>query len=104
MAFVPEMPRGAAMRLTDAKIRYLSEKLAAWLDGRDDVALPKGREVLALELARAIRDELHLEDALEAEVEQIIRSHRAKIGADVDVSLLRQKIKKQLARERGIVL
>jgi hypothetical protein len=92
------------MRLTDAKIRYLSEKLAAWLDDRDDVTLPKGRPLLALELARVIRDELRLEDVLEGEVEQVIRSHRAQIGADVDVSLLRQKIKKQLAKDRGIVL
>lgn len=92
------------MRLTDAKIRYLSESLAAWLESRNDVTLPRGRPPLALELARVIRDELRLEDLLEEEVEQVIRSHRAKIGADVDVSLLRQKIKKQLARERGIVL
>jgi hypothetical protein len=59
---------------------------------------------VALELARVIRDELRLEDELEAEVEQVIRSHRSRIGADVDVSLLRRKIKKQLAKERGIVL
>jgi hypothetical protein len=92
------------MRLTDAKIRYLSEKLAAWLEARDDVVLPRGRDAVALELARVIRDELRLEDELEAEVEQVIRSHRSRIGADVDVSLLRRKIKKQLAKERGIVL
>jgi hypothetical protein len=92
------------MRLTDAKIRYLSGKLADWLQARADLELLRGRDDLARELGTVIRDELRLEDELEEEVERVIRSYRDRIGADVDVAVLRLKIKKQLARERGIVL
>ena len=92
------------MRLTEAKVRDLSEKLAAWLASRNDVELRKGTDVLALEVGKVIRNELLVEVELEKEVEEVIRSHRAQIGTDVDVSLLRQKIKKQLAKKRGIIL
>jgi hypothetical protein len=92
------------MRLSEAKIRYLSERLARWLESRADVELLAGSDVVALDLAAVFRDELRLEDELEEEVERVIRDHRAKISGNMDLGLLRQKIKKQLAKERGIVL
>lgn len=93
------------MRLSGPKIQSLGEELAAWLGGREDVEVLVTAERLARELSAVIRDELGLEDQLDQDVEALLRQHRSQIqGQEVDLSLLRQKIKKQLARERGIVL
>lgn len=93
------------MRLSENKIRYLSEKLVRLLEARDDVRLVQGPDPLAMELASVIREELREEDLLDEEVEKVIRQNRRQIDAgNVDLSVLRMKIKKQLARERGIVL
>ena len=93
------------MRLSGPKIQYLGEALASWLEGREDVEVVAGPERLARELSTVIRDELRLEDELDEEVEALLRQHQSQIqGQDVDLTILRRKMKKQLARERGIVL
>ena len=93
------------MRLSEPKIRFLTEKLARWLGSRDDIRLAKGEETIALEMAKVIRDELRLEDELDEKVEEVIRSHQREIDSStMDLPLLRQKIKRQLAKEQGIIL
>jgi hypothetical protein len=93
------------MRLSPRKIRDLAGKLAVWIDARDDMEILKSRDALTLELAAAIRDELALEDDLDRDVERVLARYRSQIDAQtMDVALLRDKIKKQLARERGIVI
>jgi hypothetical protein len=93
------------MRLSGPKIQSLGDGLAAWLARREGVEVLVQPEVLARELVAAIRGELRREDELDEEVEALIRQHRAQIqGQNVDLSVLRLKLKKKLARERGIVL
>jgi hypothetical protein len=93
------------MRLSEPKIRYVSEKMTAWLAGRDDVQLRKSNEALAQELATVIRDELRLEDELDGEVEKVLGLYKRQIESEnMDLDVLRRRIKKQLAKEKGIVL
>lgn len=93
------------MRLSERKIKYLAGKVSAWLAGRQDVELLDRAEVVELAIARAISQELHLEDELDDEVERVLKSYQTQIrGQNMDLSLLRLKIKAQLAKEKGIVL
>ena len=93
------------MRLSERKIKYLSARITSWLAGLSDVELLERSEVVELAIARAIFQELHLEDELDDEVERVIKSYQTQIrGQNMDLTLLRQKIKLQLAKEKGIVL
>ena len=93
------------MRLSEPKIRYLADKMAAWLEDMDAMEVRSPKDVLARELAAVIRAELRLEVELDEAVEQVLGQHRRQIDSQkMDLSVLRQKIKKQLAKERGIVL
>jgi hypothetical protein len=93
------------MRLSPKKIQALSAKLTGWLEARPDTGIQKGRDAVTLLIASTIREELALEDELDREVEKVLARYRSRIDAQsLDVSLLRDKIKKQLARERGIVI
>jgi len=92
------------MRLTEAKIRYLARRVATELNQRDDVETIAAPEIVEAEIGRVIRENLMAEDALDRDVEKVIERYRREIaGGNMDVELLRQKIKKQLAKERGIV-
>ena len=92
------------MRLTEAKIRQLAAKVAAELGRRDDVTWPAGSAPVEAEIARVIRENLLEEDALDREVETMLGRYRKEIASGhLDVGVLRQKIKKQLAKERGVV-
>lgn len=93
------------MRLSERKIKYLSHKIAAWLGRRADAQLLGRPEIVELAIGRAIVQELQLEDELDDEVERVLKTYQNQIrGQNMDLSVLRLKIKNQLAREKGIVL
>ncbi len=93
------------MRLSERKIKYLSARLAEWFSAREDVNLLDRLDVVELAIARAMVQELKLEDDLDDEVEQVLKSYQGQIrGQNMDMTLLRHKVKLQLAREKGIVL
>lgn len=93
------------MRLSERKIRYLSDKITSWLDRRGDAELLDRPEVVSLAVARAMTQELKLEDELDDEVEKVLKTYQTQIrGQNMDMTLLRQKVKAQLAREKGIDL
>jgi hypothetical protein len=93
------------VRLSERKIRYLSEKITNWLERRGDVELLDRPDVVSLAIARAMTQELRLEDELDDEVEKVLKTYQTQIrGQNMDMTLLRQKVKAQLAREKGIDL
>jgi len=93
------------MRLSERKIQYLAAKMADWLHDGSEAHAVAGREVLARELAGVIRQEFRLEDELDRDVEKTLLQLRKQINSqNLDPEVLRQKIRKQLAKERGIVL
>jgi len=92
------------MRLSEGKIRQLAAGVAAELRRRDDIVWVSGPETIEAEIARVIRENLLEEDALDREVETMLERYRKEIASgNLDRNVLRQKIKKQLAKERGIV-
>src|SRR5262245_41046902 len=96
---------GGSVRLSERKIKYLAGKMSDWFARRPDVKLLGKREAVELAIARAITQELRLEDELDDEVERVLKTYQTQIrGQNMDVALLRQKVKVQLAREKGIVL
>lgn len=93
------------MRLSERKIQYLAGKLAAWLQEESGVETVAGGDVLARELAAVMRRDFLREEELDRDVEKTLLQYRKQIDSqNLDVELLRQKIRKQLARERGLVL
>ena len=93
------------MRLSEPKIRYLSEKMATWLADREDTELLVSREALAGEIGSVFREEMRVEEELDEEVERVLGQYRKQIDSqNMDIEVLRQKIKRQLAREKGIIL
>ncbi|MDZ4804341.1 MAG: DUF507 family protein [Candidatus Eisenbacteria bacterium] len=93
------------MRLSERKIRYLSERIVTWMERRGDVEFVGRPEIVELAVARAVTLELKIEDDLDDEVERVLAGYQNQIrGQNMDMMLLRQKIKSQLAREKGIVL
>lgn len=93
------------MRLSEPKIRYLADKMASWLGEMKGMELRVSPDAISREIAAVIREELRLEVELDEEVERVLGRYRREIDSqNVDLAVLRQKIKKQLAKERGIVL
>lgn len=93
------------MRLKPEKVEDLSRQITAELQRDKRVQLQVPPDQLEREVRKIFLDDLRREDALMEEVEQIIQAHRHKmVGKNIDLQVLRRKIRDQLARERRIVL
>jgi hypothetical protein len=92
------------VRLKPEKVDDLARKIADALRSESSVELLNPARI-EHEVRRIIFDDLKREDDLNDEVDRIIQEHRAKIaGKNIDVQVLRRKIRDQLVRERKIIL
>lgn len=93
------------MRLKPEKVEDLSRQILAELQKNPQVELLAPPDRIEHLIRRIFLEDLRREDALMDEVEQIMKEHARKIaGKNVDVQLLRRKIRDQLVRARKIVL
>lgn len=93
------------MKLSEARIDVLSERIVDVLADQEDVLL----QAPDLRLRQAIReimiDELTVEERLDAEVRALLEQHRSDIVMGrMNYDEVFRRVKQRLIRERGIVL
>lgn len=94
------------MRLRKEMIERISGKIVERLEKRELIELLEApANMLQAKLARAIEEDLMIEDRLNEEVKEILRDHQDEMDQDnIDYSRLFSLIKTKLARERNLVL
>lgn len=93
------------MTVSERKVRALAQGLAQKLKDNPGCDLQGSLQVLELEIAAAMHREFKIEEDLDREVEETLRSLGSQLrDPQVDTDLLRRKIKQQLAKQKGIVL
>lgn len=93
------------MRLSKERVRHMAESLAARLQQEGYVELVGDRKAFVESLDHAIMDELSVEDRLNAEVRQLLKTYERQIEqGQVDYQKMFTMIKQKLVRERGIIL
>lgn len=90
------------MRFSQAKIQALADKIVAMLEDDREARLLESADQLCLAAASAIAADLQEEDEIDDEVDRVMEQHQRQIDNEaMDVSLLRRKIKQQIAKKRG---
>jgi len=93
------------VRLSPNKIDYLSRKILKALQDNRRVHLQANADLVLRSIQDAIYANMQAEEEIDAEVEQLLAQHRGQIEAqDLDLSVLRLKLKRELARKRGFTL
>jgi hypothetical protein len=93
------------MRLKKERITALVQTLVDQLTEQQAIRLEASKAELISSLEQIITGELLIEDRLDAEVRQILETYRVQIEkGQVDERKMFLMIKKQLAKERGIIL
>ena len=93
------------MRLSRERIRHISESLATRLQQEGQVAIVGDRKAFVEQIDHAIIEELSVEDRLNAEVRQLLKTYEQDIEqGHVDYQRMFTMVKSKLARERGIIL
>ena len=93
------------MKLSKERIAHMAESLAQRLTQHKMVALAGSHRALVETLGHAITEELSVEDKLNAEVRTLMKKYEAEIEkGQVDYQKMFLMVKKQLAKERGVIL
>jgi len=96
---------GAPLRLTKERIGLLAKTLVEGLLKGGAVAYSGKKEALVRKVENMILQEMAVEERLNAEVEEILKSHQREIEkGNVDYHRMFQMVKSQLVKERGIIL
>jgi hypothetical protein len=86
-------------------IEYIAQTVTDHLLEKQLVTLEIPAEALTAEVRRLITEDLLVEDRLNEEVKEILRAHTAAIDrGNIDYARMFAMVKKQLARERGLIL
>jgi hypothetical protein len=86
-------------------IEYIAKTVTDHLLEEEMLGLEGPAEALTDQIRRIITDDLLVEDRLNEEVKELLNAHRSEIDrSDVDYSRMFAMVKRQLVRERGLIL
>jgi len=92
------------MRLTPEEIQYISRKIVKTLVGEGKLEVdsePRVEEAIG----KVIADELQIEDRLNDEVREVLTQHSTQMErSDITYTEMFKKVKRELAKKKGIVL
>ncbi len=93
------------MKLSPERIAALAGRLVEKLVAGGMIQPVADRRVLTVSLERVIVDELSVEDRISAEAKELMRQYESEIArGKLNEQQLFQMIKKQLVKEKGVVL
>jgi hypothetical protein len=93
------------LRLSPDKIRYLADRILLLIQEHPKVHITSNVETVHKTIADTIFANMRQEDEIEAEVDDLLRQHRAEIQVmEMDLTELRRKFKREVAKRRGFVL
>ena len=93
------------MRLSIERIRHMAHTLANQLEQEGHIDLVGDRTMFVDSLDRVIKEELSLEDRVNAEVRHLLKAYEKQIEqGQVDYQKMFHLVKQKLVRERGLIL
>jgi len=93
------------VKLYPERLAALASQLVAKLMAGGMIELVTDRRVLTVSLERVIVDELSVEDRINAEAKELMRTYESEIArGQMNEQQLFQMIKKQLVKEKGAIL
>lgn len=92
------------MRLSPDEIRYISRKIVKVLTADRRIEVDDEDQV-ADGIARVIVEELQVEDRLNEEAREVLGQHSQQMErSDITYSDMFKKVKRELAKQKGIIL
>lgn len=93
------------MRLSKERVKHMVESLVTRLVQDGHVTLTGTSKALSESLDQVVTEELSVEDRLNSEVRQLLKTYEHQIEAgQVDYQKMFTMIKQKLVRERGLIL
>jgi uncharacterized protein len=92
------------MRLASDEIEYIARKIVKTLVGDGSLEVDEPASVID-GIIKVITEELSIEDQLNEEVREVLSQHMAHMErSDIAYSDMFKKVKRELAKQKGIIL
>jgi hypothetical protein len=92
------------MRLSPDEIEFLARRIVKTLTGEGRLEVDDEARVVE-GISRVVADELRIEDQLNEEAREVLIQHMAQMErSDITYSEMFKKVKRELAKKKGIVL
>jgi hypothetical protein len=92
------------MRLSEFQVKYLCQKVLLGLKSNKLIVLKKSEMDVLNKMQEIFIQDLKVEDAINREAEKILAQYEAQMGDKVDRQKMFQMIKKQLIKDKGVVI
>lgn len=92
------------MRLKEFQVKQICQKLLLTLRSKQLIILKKPEGEVLKKMEEIFIADLKVEDALNREAEKILNQYAAKMGEGIDRQKMFQMIKKQLIKDRNLVI
>lgn len=100
----PSTARRLALRLSNDKIHHLTGKLLKLFQEHRQIHSVDD-DLVYRSIADVLYNNVRTEDEIEEEVDALLKQHRGEIEAmEMDMGMLRAKMKREIAKKRGFVL
>ena len=92
------------MRLSEFQIKQVCQKLLTGLKTRQLIHVKKGDAEVLDKMREIFVADLKVEDQINREAEKILEQYAAKMGDKIDRQKMFQMIKKQLIKDKNLVI
>lgn len=92
------------MRLSEFQVKYLCQKVLLGLKTKKLITLKKTEMEILGKMQEIFIQDLKVEDAINKEAEKILAQYEAQMGDKIDRQKMFQMIKKQLIKDKGVVI
>ena len=92
------------MRLSEFQVRQVCQKLLLSLRSKQLISTKKGDNEVLEKMVDIFITDLKVEDQINRDAEKILDQYAAKMGDKIDRQKMFQMIKKQLIKDRNIVI
>jgi hypothetical protein len=94
----------SAMRMKEAQVKQLCQRVLVSLRAKQLIILKKPEREVLLKMEEIFMKDLRVEDEINREAEKLLDQYAAKMGDKIDKQKMFQMIKKQLIKDKGVVI
>ena len=92
------------MRLKEFQVKQICQKLLLTLRAKQLIILKKSEQEVLAKMAEIFIADLKVEDNINREAEKILDQYEKQMGDKIDRHKMFQMIKKQLIKDKGVVI
>lgn len=92
------------MRLSEFQVKLLCQKVIVGLKAKKLITFKKPETEVLSKMQEIFIKDLKVEDAINQEAEKILAQYEAQMGDKIDRQKMFQMIKKQLIKDKGVVV